>query len=173
MAELQSCCKQAGIGLPFSQVLAGKGLYDDMGRDSGGSSAAGSSAYGDGVSGSGGAGEGGRGSSADGTRRRPIPAPAQRPVGHGAGDDGTESSPHQQRPGGSAVDASTLPLAGKQEGGEEPSWRQALVEEMFRVVVICVCALVFSLLLKFFKGDDPLGRGSGFGLDSAGPEDEL
>ncbi|CAN0244104.1 unnamed protein product, partial [Ectocarpus fasciculatus] len=30
MAELQSLCKQASIGLPLSHVLAGKGLYEQL-----------------------------------------------------------------------------------------------------------------------------------------------
>lgn len=30
MAQLQSLCKQASIGLPLSHVLAGKGLYEKL-----------------------------------------------------------------------------------------------------------------------------------------------
>lgn len=30
MAELQSLCRQASIGLPLSHVLAGKGLYEKL-----------------------------------------------------------------------------------------------------------------------------------------------
>lgn len=38
MAELQSLCKQASIGLPLSHVLAGKGLYEQLDQVGNGSS---------------------------------------------------------------------------------------------------------------------------------------
>lgn len=48
------------------------------------------------------------------------------------------------------------------EGGVEkgdPSWRQALIDEVLRLTGVAVCALVFTVLLKHFRGDDPLGKG--------------
>lgn len=38
MVELQSLCKQAGIGLPLPRVLAGIGLYEQLDQVSGGGS---------------------------------------------------------------------------------------------------------------------------------------
>ncbi|CBJ29309.1 expressed unknown protein [Ectocarpus siliculosus] len=134
MAELQSLCKQASIGLPLSHVLAGKGLYDNLDQPGQASAAA--------TSGSG-------GNAVDQTGRPTSTS------------DGS-SSGLQRRKGATAKglhDATAGAEVGTGKEEDEPSWRRALAEEALRLTFVCLCALVFTLLLKHYRGDDPLGKG--------------
>lgn len=73
-------------------------------------------------------------------------------------------------------DATKNPLAAGAGAGaeeEEPSWREALKEEILRVTGVCVCALVFTLLLKHYRGPDPLGKGWSGQDSSPSGSDEL
>ncbi|CAM9111567.1 unnamed protein product [Ectocarpus sp. 6 AP-2014] len=132
MAELQSLCKQASIGLPLSHVLAGKGLFEKPDQPGQASAAATSG-----------------GNAADQTGRPTSTS------------DGS-SSGLQRRKGATAkglhdATAGVEVATGKEE--DEPSWRRALAEEALRLTFVCLCALVFTLLLKHYRGDDPLGKG--------------
>eukprot|EP00752_Nemacystus_decipiens_P008796 g7849.t1 len=144
LAELQSLCNQASIGLPLSHVIAGKGLYEPLPQGSLSS------------------------------------ASSQSAVGSTASQDAAVR--RRQGPGGSGLHQPTdAPGAAGPEGSratleiDDTSWRQALIDEVLRLAGVAVCALVFTILLKHFRGDDPLGKGlSGDGLAAAASgQDEL
>eukprot|EP00903_Cladosiphon_okamuranus_P013132 g12247.t1 len=134
MAQLQSLCKQASIGLPLSHVIAGKGLYEQL-PQAGAGQATGSS-------------PGTSGQAASGTSTGQEDAVRRR--------KGTATS---------GLNQPTKPLgaaAAAVDGGvekDDPSWRQALLEEVLRLTGVAMCALVFTVLLKHFRGEDPLGKG--------------
>lgn len=152
MAELQKCCKQAGIGLPLSQVLAGTGLYGGAAGASAGAGAGGDAGRGGprgaasgGVIAGEGGGEGAR-------RRRPPASGGEREAG--------------------AAEELRASLGGA--GVEEESWKHALINELWRVGAVCLCALVFTVLLQYFRGEDPLGgRGMGGSAEDGAGQDEL
>lgn len=146
MAELQTCCKEAGIGLPLSQVIAGKGLYDSISNTGGGGKRA-SQVMGE---------TKGNVSSGDRSSKERPPTKSPRAVATGGKEQVQEAA--------TAAKAT--------EPTEASSWKKVLAEEFLKAVVVCVCALVFSLGLKFFRGDNSLGPSNEAGL-SGGQDGEL
>ncbi|CAM9345043.1 unnamed protein product [Scytosiphon promiscuus] len=171
MVELQSLCKQACIGLPLPRVLAGKGLYEQL-EQAGGGLAQGSAAA---------TSSGARGSGSVADQAAAAASPASRIHGSqgGASTAQRRLNSSQQETSSKETGQGASRMAGEgtsEEAGREddPSWRQALIDEVLRLAGVCVCALVFTLLLKHYRGDDPLGKGlSGSQDPSAVGKDEL
>lgn len=165
----------AGIGLPLSQVIAGKGLYDsnEPPINNGGSSVGPNTNH------------YARGDDGDGandtgvTRRRPqTPSDRASPAElHQAPDDDklhndtSAAKVRQGTDGNSPARPRQATAEGSGEGG--PSWKQALLDEVWRAALVCVSAILFTLLLKHFRGDDPLGLGKGNGDAGSTRQDEL
>lgn len=63
-------------------------------------------------------------------------------------------------PGSARVQA---PLGEETGQEEEVSWRQAIVEELWKVAAVCACAFLFAGALRLFRGDNPLGLPVGDG----------
>ncbi|CAM9941576.1 unnamed protein product [Pylaiella littoralis] len=159
MAELQSLCRQASIGLPLSHVLAGKGLYEKLDQAEGGQAQASTPTNAGAQRGSVGAAHQ-TASSAPGSKNQENTVRNRKGTTNARGLHDTVT-----KPAGAG--------AGLGVESEEPSWRQALVEEVLRVTGVCVCALVFTLLLKYYRGDDPLGKGLAGQDGSSSGNDEL
>lgn len=146
MAALQACCRAGGIGTPLAQVLSGTGLHP----------------------------------------ANPITAQQQSPTNtslrhaaslganHNTGKAGrdffqsAESRPNRgQRRTSTGVrnqsaneaDGSARERAPKKKktGQKDVLWRQAIVEELSKIVAVCACALLFFTAFKFFRGGDLWG----------------
>lgn len=139
MAELQTCCKEAGIGLPLSQVIAGKGLYDSI-------------------------------STTGSDEQRSSQVMGETKGNVSSGDRSSKERPPRAVSSGSAEQVQAAATAAK--ATETFSWKKVLAEELFKAVVVCVCALVLSLGLKLFRGDDSLSTSNDGGL-SGGQDGEL
>lgn len=183
MATLQSCCRVAGIGLPLAQVLAGTGLQptrsppiiggkqpptltNDQGRGGAFSQAGNLSAN----SGTGNTPGGGVGNV--GSVDRPKPRRSDR------GPEGMPTRVQNRsanRSPGSAPGEAPLSGGGAVQEGDV-SLRNVIVEELWKVAVVCLCAFFFAVVLQFFRGDNPLGlaveRGDG-GTDEFAGGDEF
>lgn len=142
MAELQTCCKEAGIGLPLSQVIAGKGLYDSISNSAGGG--------------------GQRSSQVMGETKGNV----------SSGDRSSKERPPRAAVSSGGMEQVQAAAATAEKATEASSWKKVLAEEFLKAMVVCVCALVFSLGLKFFRGDNSLGASNEAGL-SGGQDGEL
>ena len=116
------------MGLPLARVLAGKGLYDSEGSDPGTSETSNNPV-----------GESG----ADVAHPRNLDRSSERRGGE---------RPAEPKPEPVAASEPSARL-----GKEPPTWKQALIDEFWRALLACACAVVFSVALKFFRGEDALG----------------
>lgn len=149
VAELQACCKVVGIAFPLQQVISGTGLYSDNSDTS--------TIY-------------ARAKTVDiNTERAGISSSIHHRSGGKYSDmavnsnrgnavvTGKEDEEQQNRSTARNVPMERSGDANTVKRPDEMTWQQAIVEELWKVVVIGVCAFLFSFGLKYFRGENPLG----------------
>lgn len=157
MAELQRYCKLAGVGIPMAKVLSRQGLYESEGGNAveapsgrlataaNNPTPSASAAVGD--------------PSRAGTATPGVPSYGTR-VNHRSR---SHTSPRAQAEAQARAQAEPRKADGAalEKGKGEMTWKQALTEELWKMMAVLVCALVFSFALKYFKGDSPLASDQG------------
>ncbi|CAM9714437.1 unnamed protein product [Choristocarpus tenellus] len=153
LVELQHACRHAGMSVPLANVLAGCGLSPQQLKRGG---------------------EVKPPASEQGTQ---IPlvtgSRGQRP------GEGGLAGTAREVPG---VSAAAIRIETPRAGGEKEAypqvprpWQTLLMTEAGKAVAVGICALVFTMILKAIRGDDPLGFGNsnGNGVGTQGVQEDL